>query len=221
MLRQSRTRPVSPIADFQPTRNFSECYPRHTKSERRPTASLICTGKKSATKLQAERKKRKDNDHTSPIVLPGNSSYPFPEQEVIRRNSNHRHDGKNNDIVWGAGRGPANMGALFNMLPRPEAASAGDRPVPQRKTQQRCQPPRTGSSKAHEVRNKKLLLTLAFNHKVGVQRLVVCGGQPPSAVRPRAARLGPLTFAVAYDRRTEPPNPGLPESHCGHSQAQT
>jgi 2-oxoglutarate dehydrogenase E1 component len=57
---------------------------------------------------------------------------------------------------------PANMGALFNMLPRLKRI-AGDRPVLSVKRSSGASPA-TGSSKAHEV-EQKTLLTLAFTTK--------------------------------------------------------
>src|ERR1700726_3262239 len=84
--------------------------------------------------------------------------YPFPEQDVAAEFDRH---GKNADIVW-VQEEPANMGALFNMLPRLKRI-AGDRPVLSVKRSSGASPA-TGSAKAHEV-EQKTLLTLAFTIK--------------------------------------------------------
>jgi 2-oxoglutarate dehydrogenase E1 component len=57
---------------------------------------------------------------------------------------------------------PANMGALFNMLPRLQRI-AGNRHVLSVKRSSSASPA-TGSAKAHEV-EQKTLLTLAFTTK--------------------------------------------------------
>ena len=57
---------------------------------------------------------------------------------------------------------PANMGALFNMLPRLQRI-AGERHVMSVKRSSSASPA-TGSAKAHEV-EQKTLLTLAFTTK--------------------------------------------------------
>ena len=65
------------------------------------------------------------------------------------------------EIVW-VQEEPANMGAMFNMLPRLKRL-VGDRPVLSVKRSSGASPA-TGSSKAHEV-EQKTLLTLAFTIK--------------------------------------------------------
>ncbi|MGZ7029972.1 MAG: 2-oxoglutarate dehydrogenase E1 component, partial [Terriglobales bacterium] len=115
---------------------------------------LICTGK-IGHELRAERKKRRD---TSTAIVFLEQLYPFPEEQVIAEFDRH---GKNADIVW-VQEEPANMGALFNMLPRMKRI-AGDRPVLSVKRSSGASPA-TGSAKAHEV-EQKTLLTLAFTTK--------------------------------------------------------
>ena len=141
----------SPIADFT-QKNFLTVIPDTEVGE--ADRILICTGK-IGHELQAERKKRKD---TSTAVVFLEQLYPFPEQEVAAEFDRH---GKNADIVW-VQEEPANMGALFNMLPRLKRI-AGDRPVLSVKRSSGASPA-TGSSKAHEV-EQKTLLTLAFTTK--------------------------------------------------------
>ena len=141
----------SPIADFT-HKNFLNVIPDTEVGE--ADRILICTGK-IGHELQAERKKRKD---TTTAIVFLEQLYPFPEQEVVAEFDRH---GKNADIVW-VQEEPANMGALFNMLPRLKRI-AGDRPVLSVKRSSGASPA-TGSAKAHEV-EQKTLLTLAFTTK--------------------------------------------------------
>ena len=141
----------SPIEDFT-HKNFLNVLPDTQVGE--ADRILICTGK-IGHELQAERKKRKD---TSTAIVFLEQMYPFPEQEVIAEFDRH---GKNADIVW-VQEEPANMGAMFNMLPRLKRI-AGDRPVLTVKRSSGPSPA-TGSTKAHEV-EQKTLLTLAFTIK--------------------------------------------------------
>src|SRR5579862_5255709 len=141
----------SPIGDFT-HKNFLNVIPDTEVGE--AERILICTGK-IGHELQAERKKRKD---TSTAIVFLEQMYPFPEQEVAAEFDRH---GKNADIVW-VQEEPANMGALFNMLPRLKRI-AGDRPVLSVKRSSGASPA-TGSAKAHEV-EQKTLLTLAFTTK--------------------------------------------------------
>src|SRR3984893_11940182 len=141
----------SPIEDFT-HKNFLNVIPDTEVGE--ADRILICTGK-IGHELQAERKKRKD---TSTAIVFLEQLYPFPEQEVAAEFDRH---GKTADIVW-VQEEPANMGALFNMLPRLKRI-AGDRPVLSVKRSSGASPA-TGSTKAHEV-EQKTLLTLAFTTK--------------------------------------------------------
>jgi 2-oxoglutarate dehydrogenase E1 component len=141
----------SPIVDFT-GKNFLNVIPDTEVAE--AERILICTGK-IVHELRAERKKRKD---TSTAVVALEQMYPFPEQEVVAEFDRH---GKNADIVW-VQEEPANMGAMFNMLPRLKRI-AGDRPVLSVKRSSSASPA-TGSAKAHEV-EQKTLLTLAFTIK--------------------------------------------------------
>jgi 2-oxoglutarate dehydrogenase E1 component len=141
----------SPIEDF--THNhFLNVIPDTTVGE--ADRILICTGK-IGHELQTERKKRKD---TSTAIVSLEQIYPFPEEEVTAEFDRH---GKYADIVW-VQEEPANMGAMFNMLPRLKRI-AGERPVFTVKRSS-SPSPATGSGKAHEV-EQKTLLTLAFTIK--------------------------------------------------------
>src|SRR5580700_2247038 len=141
----------SPIEDFT-HKNFQNVIPDTEVGE--ADRILICTGK-IGHELRAERKKRKD---TSTAIVFLEQLYPFPEKEIAAEFARH---GENADIVW-VQEEPANMGALFNMLPRLKRI-AGDRPVLTVKRSSGASPA-TGSSKAHEV-EQKTLLTLAFTTK--------------------------------------------------------
>ncbi|MGA7752085.1 MAG: 2-oxoglutarate dehydrogenase E1 component [Candidatus Sulfotelmatobacter sp.] len=141
----------SPIEDFT-HKNFLNVIPDTTVGE--ADRILICTGK-IGHELQAERKKRND---TSTAIVFLEQLYPFPEEEVVAEFNRH---GNNADIVW-VQEEPANMGAMFNMLPRLKRI-AGDRPVLSVKRSSGASPA-TGSAKAHEV-EQRTLLTLAFTTK--------------------------------------------------------
>jgi len=112
---------------------------------------LICTGK-IGHELRMERKKRKDNS-TAIVFL--EQLYPLPEAELAAELERHASA---RDVVW-AQEEPANMGALFYMLPRLRRIS-GKRPVLSVKRSASASPA-TGSAKAHEV-EQKTLLSLAF-----------------------------------------------------------
>jgi 2-oxoglutarate dehydrogenase E1 component len=138
----------SPIEDFT-HKNFQNVIPDNEVGE--AERILICTGK-IGHELRAERKKRKD---TTTAIVFLEQLYPFPEAELVAELGRH---GSHGDIVW-VQEEPANMGALFNMLPRLRRI-AGDRPVLSVKRSSSASPS-TGSAKAHEV-EQKTLLTLAF-----------------------------------------------------------
>jgi 2-oxoglutarate dehydrogenase E1 component len=141
----------SPIEDFTHQR-FLTVLPDTEVSD--ATRILICTGK-IVHELRAERKKR--NDKTTAIISV-EQLYPFPEKELesaIGQFPSAR------EIVW-VQEEPANMGALFYVLPRLRRI-AGERPVLSVKRSASASPA-TGSAKAHEV-EQKTLLTLAFTNK--------------------------------------------------------
>src|SRR5271170_1740955 len=141
----------SPIEDFTRT-NFQNVIPDTEIGE--ADRILVCTGK-IGHELQAERKKRKDNS-TAIVFL--EQLYPFPDKELSAEFARH---GESGEIVW-VQEEPANMGALFNMLPRLQRI-AGNRHVLSVKRSSSASPA-TGSTKAHEV-EQKTLLTLAFTTK--------------------------------------------------------
>ena len=141
----------SPIEDFT-HRRFLPVLPDTEVSDARRI--LICTGK-IGHELRMERQKRKDN---STAILFLEQLYPLPEQELADAIQQHASA---RDIVW-VQEEPANMGALFYMLPRLRHI-AGERSVFSVKRSASASPS-TGSAKAHEV-EQKTLLTLAFTTK--------------------------------------------------------
>ncbi len=112
---------------------------------------LLCTGK-IGHELRDERKKRKD---ASTAIVFLEQMYPFPEAELVAELEKHSSA---RDIVW-VQEEPANMGAMFYMLPRLRHI-AGERPVLSVKRSASASPS-TGSAKAHEM-EQNTLLTLAF-----------------------------------------------------------
>jgi 2-oxoglutarate dehydrogenase E1 component len=142
---------ASPLEDFT-RENFLNILPDAEVGEAQRI--LVCTGK-IGHELRAERKKRKDE---STAIVFVEQLYPFPEEELAAEFARH---GSSGDIVW-VQEEPANMGALFNMLPRLERI-AGERHVMSVKRSSSASPA-TGSAKAHEV-EQKTLLTLAFTTK--------------------------------------------------------
>src|SRR6266700_2452712 len=141
----------SPIEDFT-HRRFLPVLPDTEVSDARRI--LICTGK-IGHELRMERQKRKDN---STAILFLEQLYPLPDQELADAIQQHASA---RDIVW-VQEEPANMGALFYMLPRLRHIS-GERAVLSVKRSASASPS-TGSAKAHEV-EQKTLLTLAFTTK--------------------------------------------------------
>ena len=141
----------SPIEDFT-HRRFLPVLPDTEVSDARRI--LICTGK-IGHELRMERQRRKDN---STAILFLEQLYPLPEQELADAIQQHASA---RDIVW-VQEEPANMGALFYMLPRLRHI-AGERSVLSVKRSASASPS-TGSAKAHEV-EQKTLLTLAFTTK--------------------------------------------------------
>jgi len=121
-------------------------------NEARDTKRILISTGKIGHELRVERKKRNDYD-TAIIFL--EQMYPFPEAELAAELERH---GAARDIVW-VQEEPANMGALFYMLPRLRRI-ANNRPVLSVKRSASASPA-TGSAKAHEV-EQKTLLALAF-----------------------------------------------------------
>ncbi len=138
----------SPIDEF--TRDsFLNVLPENEVSN--ADRILLCTGK-IGQELKVERKKRKDK---STAIVFVEQMYPFPEAELSAELQRHPAA----DIVW-VQEEPANMGALFYMLPRLRRI-AGERHVLSVKRSASASPA-TGSAKAHEM-EQKTLIELAFS----------------------------------------------------------
>src|SRR6202049_3794940 len=97
----------SPIEDFTHS-NFLNVLPDTEVGE--AERILVCSGK-IVHELRAQREKRKDS---STAIVALEQMYPFPEKQLTEEFARH---GAGADIVW-VQEEPANMGALFNMLPR-------------------------------------------------------------------------------------------------------
>ncbi len=115
------------------------------------TRVLVATGK-IVHELRAEPQKRGDT-HTAILAL--EQLYPFPEDELTA--ALHQHPAAR-EVVW-VQEEPANMGALFFVMPRLRRLA---KPRAVRSVKLSASPsPATGSGKAHEVQ-QKTLLALAF-----------------------------------------------------------
>jgi 2-oxoglutarate dehydrogenase E1 component len=146
MLRRPES--ASPLSDFSRER-FLNVVP---ESEiERAGRLVICTGK-IGHELRAERKRRGD---TETAILFLDQLYPFPEAELAAEFARHSEA---RETVW-VQEEPANMGALFYVLPRIREV-AGDLPVRSVKRSASASPA-TGSAKAHEL-EQRTLLSLAF-----------------------------------------------------------
>ena len=141
----------SPVEDFTRERFLNVLADAEiTEAER----VLVCTGK-IGHELREQRKKRKDR---STAIIFVEQMYPFPEAELTAELERHASA---RDVVW-VQEEPANMGALFYMLPRLRRI-AGKRPVLSVKRSASASPA-TGSAKAHGV-EQKTLLSLAFTKR--------------------------------------------------------
>ncbi len=146
MLRRPES--ASPLADFARERFLNVVPERDIQDARRV---LICTGK-IGHELRAERNRRGDTE-TAVVFL--DQLYPFPEAELTAELARHSQA---KEIVW-VQEEPANMGALFYVLPRIREL-AGHLPLRSIKRSASASPA-TGSAKAHEL-EQRTLLALAF-----------------------------------------------------------
>ena len=114
---------------------------------------LIASGK-VGHELRGERRRRKD---TSTAIFFLDQLYPLPRTEISAAIAEHPNA---REIVW-VQEEPANMGALFYVLPRLErlAKASGLRVRSVKRSASAS--PATGSAKAHEL-EQKTLLALAF-----------------------------------------------------------
>ena len=146
MLRRPES--ISPLADFSRERFLNVVPEREIERARR---IVMCTGK-IGHELRNERTRRGDAD-TAIVFI--DQLYPFPEGELATELARHSQA---REIVW-VQEEPANMGALFYVLPRIRDV-AGDLPVRSVKRSASASPA-TGSPKAHEL-EQRALLSLAF-----------------------------------------------------------
>ena len=146
MLRRPES--ISPLAEFSRERFLNVVPEREIERARR---IVVCTGK-IGHELCTERKRRADAD-TAIVFI--DQLYPFPESELAAEFARHSQA---REIVW-VQEEPANMGALFYVLPRIRDI-AGDLPLRSVKRSASASPA-TGSPKAHEL-EQRAVLSLAF-----------------------------------------------------------
>jgi 2-oxoglutarate dehydrogenase E1 component len=119
---------------------------------------LIASGK-VGHELRGERRRRKDSN-TAIFFL--DQLYPLPRTEISAALAEHPHA---REIVW-VQEEPANMGALFYILPRLERLAQAKGLQVRSVKRSASASPATGSAKAHEL-EQKTLLALAFTTASG------------------------------------------------------
>ena len=119
---------------------------------------LIASGK-VGHELRAERRRRKD---TSTAIFFLDQLYPLPRKEISEAIAEHPHA---REIIW-VQEEPANMGALFYVLPRLERLAKASGLSVRSVKRSASASPATGSAKAHEL-EQKTLITLAFTTTSG------------------------------------------------------
>jgi len=117
-------------------------------------ASILIASGKVAHELRAERRRRKD---TTTAVFFLDQLYPLPKTEIAAAIEAHPNA---REIVW-VQEEPANMGALFYVLPRLERIAQAKNLTVRTVKRSASASPATGSAKAHEL-EQKTLITLAF-----------------------------------------------------------
>ena len=140
----------SPLADFSRAR-FQTLVP---DTEVTDAQSILIASGKVGHELRAERRRRKD---TSTAIFFLDQLYPLPKTEIAAAMAAHPNA---REIVW-VQEEPANMGALFYVLPRLEHIAQARNLRVRSVKRSASASPATGSSKAHEL-EQKTLLTLAF-----------------------------------------------------------
>jgi 2-oxoglutarate dehydrogenase E1 component len=116
--------------------------------------SILIASGKVGHELRAERRRRKD---TATAVFFLDQLYPLPKTEIAAAIDAHPHA---REIVW-VQEEPANMGALFYVLPRLERIAQAKNLRVRSVKRSASASPATGSAKAHDV-EQKTLITLAF-----------------------------------------------------------
>jgi 2-oxoglutarate dehydrogenase E1 component len=140
----------SPLADFSRPR-FLTLVPDNEVTD---AHSILIASGKVGHELRAERRRRKD---TSTAIFFLDQLYPLPKTEIAAAIDAHPNA---REIVW-VQEEPANMGALFYVLPRLERIAQAKNLRVRSVKRSASASPATGSAKAHEL-EQKTLLTLAF-----------------------------------------------------------
>jgi 2-oxoglutarate dehydrogenase E1 component len=128
---------------------------------------LIASGK-VGHELRAERRRRvarsagAQNKETSTAIFFLDQLYPFPRAEITAAIAAHPNA---REIVW-VQEEPANMGALFYVLPRLERLGQAANLQVRSVKRSASASPATGSAKAHEL-EQKTLLSLPFTTTTG------------------------------------------------------
>jgi 2-oxoglutarate dehydrogenase E1 component len=141
---------TSPIEDFERPR-FLTLVPDREITD---AHSILIASGKVGHELRAERRRRKD---TTTAVFFLDQLYPLPKDEIAAAIDAHPNA---REIVW-VQEEPANMGALFYVLPRLERIAQAKNLRVRTVKRSASASPATGSAKAHEL-EQKTLLTLAF-----------------------------------------------------------
>jgi 2-oxoglutarate dehydrogenase E1 component len=128
--------------------------PLVTDSEVSDAQSILIASGKVGHELRAERRRRKD---TATAIFFLDQLYPLPKDEIAAAIDAHP---KAREIVW-VQEEPANMGALFYVLPRLERIAQAKNVRVRSVKRSASASPATGSAKAHEL-EQKTLITLAF-----------------------------------------------------------
>ena len=123
-------------------------------SEVSDAQSILIASGKVGHELRAERRRRKD---TSTAIFFLDQLYPLPKDEIAAALDAHPNA---REIVW-VQEEPANMGALFYVLPRLERIAQAKNVRVRSVKRSASASPATGSAKAHEL-EQKTLITLAF-----------------------------------------------------------
>jgi 2-oxoglutarate dehydrogenase E1 component len=145
----------SNIEDFTQPR-FLPIVPDHEVQDAKRI--LIASGK-VGHELRGERRRRKDS---STAIFFLDQLYPLPRTEISAALAEHPHA---REIVW-VQEEPANMGALFYILPRLERLAQAKGLQVRSVKRSASASPATGSAKAHEL-EQKTLLALAFTTASG------------------------------------------------------
>jgi 2-oxoglutarate dehydrogenase E1 component len=141
---------ASAIEDFERPRFFT-LVPDNEVTD---AHSILIASGKVGHELRAERRRRND---TSTAIFFLDQLYPLPKDEIAAAIAAHPNA---REIVW-VQEEPANMGALFYVLPRLERIAQAKNLSVRSVKRSASASPATGSAKAHEL-EQKTLITLAF-----------------------------------------------------------